>query len=200
MIDASGVRRGFSGDTIVEYPGATATYADFVNAGGVVVGSYIDAEGLYHVYALSAEGRFVTADYLEVSNLEYFFVHGINDARVVVSRAKAVGDVPRTYVGSFRHGLHELQFPGSVRTDGWNINQDGSVVGHYDSADGRRHGFVARPTGGVAQISDEPVVPSADLNYTFESIDVPGVEFLELTASSDFGDYAGNTRSPDGKK
>ena len=30
FIDASGVRRGFSGDGIIEYPGAKETYADFV--------------------------------------------------------------------------------------------------------------------------------------------------------------------------
>ena len=53
-------------------------------------------------------------------------------------------DIPRSYVGSYRYGLHELWFPGSVSTEGWNINQDGSVVGHYDSPDGRRHGFIAR--------------------------------------------------------
>ena len=51
-----------------------------------------------------------------------------------------------------------------------------------------------------AQVDNEPVVASTDSNYTFESIDVPGVEFLELTASSDFEDYAGNTRSADGEK
>ena len=41
---------------------------------------------------------------------------------------------------------------------------------------------------------------TADPNYTFESIDVPGVEFLALTASSDFEDYAGYTKSADGEK
>ena len=45
---------------------------------------------------------------------------------------------------------------------------------------------------------DEPVGISA--NYTFETIDVPGVEFLALAASSDFEDYAGYTRSADGEK
>ena len=40
----------------------------------------------------------------------------------------------------------------------------------------------------------------ADATYTFESIEVPGVDFLELTASSDFEDYAGNTKSEDGTK
>ncbi len=63
-----------------------------------------------------------------------------------MGRTKRAGDIPRTVVGSFQHGLHALNFPGSVSTEGWNINQDGSIVGHYDSADGRRHGFIARPT------------------------------------------------------
>ena len=49
--------------------------------------------------------------------------------------------------------------------------------------------FVLRNT--AAQVSD---------NYTFETIDVPGVDFLALTASSDFEDYAGNTPSADGEK
>ena len=48
----------------------------------------------------------------------------------------------------------------------------------------------------VAQIDAE--IPIAD--YIFETIEVPGVDFLEVAASNDFGDYAGNTRSPDGEK
>ena len=86
---------------------------------------------------------FLSIDLPNATNLEYFFLHGLNNARAVVGRAKAVGDVPRTYVGSPLN-LQELQFPGAVSTEGWNINQDGSIVGHYDSADGRRHGFIAR--------------------------------------------------------
>ena len=50
----------------------------------------------------------------------------------------------------------------------------------------------------TAQVSDEPVGISAD--YTFETIDVPGVDFLAVTASSDFQDYAGYTKSDDGEK
>ena len=73
------------------------------------------------------------------------FLHGINDVGTMVGRAKRVGDIPRTYVGTFREGLQELAFPNSVFTEGYNINQDGSVVGHYASADGRVHGFIARP-------------------------------------------------------
>ena len=197
FIDASGVRRGFSGDQIIAYPGATATYANFVDTTGVIIGSYIDAEGLYHPYVLTPIGQFLSIDYLAPSNLEYFFPHGISSTGVVVALAKAVDDVPRTYVGSFQHTLQgrEFQFPGSVSTQGWNINQDGSVVGHYDTADGHRYGFIARP-----KVVDKSPVTSADFTYTFETIDVPGVDFLAVTASSDFEDYAGYTRSPDSGK
>ena len=195
FIDASGVRRGFTGDTIIEFPGAVATYADFVNASGGVVGSYVDAEGVYHPYIRTPAGRLVSIDLPQAAQFEYFFVHGINDAGTLVGRSKRVGAIPRTQVGSLRRGLQEFKVPGSVSTEGWNINQDGSIVGYYDSADGRRHGFIAIPA-----VDDEAIVAATNLNYTFESIDVPGVELLELTASSDFEDYAGNTRSADGQK
>ena len=44
----------------------------------------------------------------------------------------------------------------------------------------------------------EPSAPAAD--YIFETIEVPGVDFLELTSSNDLGHYAGNTLSSDGEK
>ena len=191
--DASGVRRGFSGETIIEFPGATETYADFVSSLGNVVGSYVDAEGTYHAYLRGPGGSFATLDIPEIPNQEYFFLHGINDALVAVGRAKGVDGVPLTFVGN-PVSLQEFRVPGAVSTEGWNINQDSSVVGHYISADGRTHGFIARPAQETA------VRPPPDLSYTFESIDVPGVDFLAVTASSDFSDYAGNTRSADGEK
>ena len=201
FIDAEGVHRGFSGDEIIEVPGASETFADFVNSSGGMVGSYVDADGLYHPYVRTPNGRFVPLDLPGSPNLEYFFVHGINDARVVVARTKPVDSLPGTLVGTFQEGLKRFKVPDSVSTEGYNINQDGSIVGHYDSADGRRHGFIARPiTGTAAPVEDQPVPTPADLNYTFESIAVPGVDFLALTASSDFEDYAGYTKSADGEK
>ena len=98
FIDASGVRRGFSGDTIVEVPGASVTYADFVSWTGNIVGSYADAAGTYHAYVRGVTGRFLYVDLPTVLNLEYFFLHGFNESRSVVGRAKEVGDVTRTYV------------------------------------------------------------------------------------------------------
>ncbi|RKU13056.1 hypothetical protein C6502_04760 [Candidatus Poribacteria bacterium] len=198
-IDDSGVRRGFTGDTIIEFPEASETFADFVNASGTLVGSYVNADGVYYPYVRIPEGSFISLDLPEAANMKYFFVHGINDTRAVVARFKRVDDVPSTYVGTlFETGLEEFKVPGSVSTEGWNINQDGSIVGHYDSVDGRRHGFIAKPISDTAAQADD--LASVSFNYIFESIDVPGVDFLELTASSDFEDYAGNTRSANGEK
>ena len=173
-IDASGVRRGFSGDEVIEFPGASETYADFVNASGGMVGSYVDADGLFHPYIRTPKGTFVSLDLSHAERLEFYFVHGINDATVVVSRAKPVDGVTRTYVGTFRDGLQEFAVPNSISTEGWNINQDGSIVGHYDSTDGRRHGFYARLApnvpaltvsmdGSVVQLQEILVTPDDDV-------------------------------------
>ena len=193
-IDAEGVRRGFSGDRIIEVPGAMATFADFTTGTGAVAGVYIDSAGVYKGYVHAPDGRFIFGDVLETSRGDWFFIHGITDFGVFVVRAQVEGDVPRTYVGRFGQ-LGELQYPDSVSTEGWNINRDNSVVGHYESADGRTHGFIARP---ASHTPPPPVV--VPTGFAFETIAVAGVDFLELTASSDFGDYAGNTLSADGEK
>ena len=193
FIDASGVRRGFSGDLIIEPLGAMVTFADFVNAAGIIVGSYIDAEGTYHAYVRTPDKRFALLPLPKTLDLKYLFLHGINDAGVYVIRLD-FGRGSRTMAGPF-DAMRPLEFPGAVGTEGYNVNQDGSVVGYYNTADGRRHGFIARPVRG-----DSPVVAPASTTYTYESINVPGVNYLEVTASSDFEDYAGNTRSPDGEK
>ena len=199
--DAEGIRRGFTGDEIVEFPGASETFADFVNSSGGMVGSYVDADGLYHPYVRTPNGRFVPLTLAQAPNLEYFFVHGINDAGTVVARTKRIDKPPGTLVGTLRGGLNLFSVPGSVSTEGYNINQDGSIVGHYQSADGKTHGFIARPiTDTDAPVEDQPVATPADLNYIFESINVPNVDFLAVAASSDFEDYAGYTKSADGQK
>ena len=200
-----GIRRGFTGTEtgieIIEFPDASETYADFINSQGGMVGSYVDAAGLYQPYVRTPTGRFVSLALPRADNLEYFFVHGINDAQTIVSRTKVADGVPLTYVGTFQGGLQDFKVPGSVSTEGYNINQDGSIVGNYESPDGRTHGFIARPAQDTdAPVDTEPVVVSADGNYTFETIDVPGAEILVLTASSDFEDYAGNARSSDDQK
>ena len=51
-----------------------------------------------------------------------------------------------------------------------------------------------------ASLRSGTVSHGATADYIFETIEVPGVDFLELTSTNDLGHYAGNTRSPDGEK
>ena len=52
----------------------------------------------------------------------------------------------------------------------------------------------------IAQVGDGSVIATGGSNYTIDPIHVDGVDFLAVTASSDFEDYAGYTRSVDGQK
>ena len=146
IVDTDGVTHGFSGDMSITFPGAVKTYADFVNSAGVVVGSYITAEDTVHGFMRAPDGSFTTIDVPELPNLDFLFVNAINNDGIVIFRAKAVDDIQRSYILLPGGIPHELRFPGSVSTVVRNINQDGSIIGYYDSADGRRHGFFGRPT------------------------------------------------------
>ncbi|MCY4401942.1 MAG: T9SS type A sorting domain-containing protein [Candidatus Poribacteria bacterium] len=152
IVDTDGVTHGFSGDMSITFPGAVKTYADFVNSAGVVVGSYIAADGSVHGFRRDPDGSFTTIDVPETPNLQFLFVNAINNVGVVIFRAKAVDDIQRSYILLPSGITHELRFPGSVSTVVRNINQDGSIIGYYDSADGRRHGFVGSLT--TQEVSD----------------------------------------------
>ena len=146
IFDVDGAIHGFVGSEQFDVPGATITYADDMNAAGTLVGSYVDADGVYHGYIRYADGSFTTFDYPGVlSNLEYLFVNAINDAGIIVFRAKAFDSLERTYIRLPNGTLKELKFPGSVTTVARDIDREGQIVGYYDTLDGRRNGFIAKP-------------------------------------------------------
>ncbi len=145
IVDAAGVFHAFSGELTITFPGAVNTYGDFINAAGAVVGSYVDANGMPHGYIRNPDGSFTTIDLPKMPNLEFLFVNTITDFGVIGFRAKAANDILRSYILLPSGTLYEVQLPGSVITVVRNVNQDGSIIGYYDLADGRRHGFVGRP-------------------------------------------------------
>ena len=176
IVDADGISHGFVGDTQIDVPGAARTYADHVNTAGVVVGSYVDAEGMPHGFLRYPDGTFTTIDVPEifslkvlfvnptnlargfdeedvttievpeVPDLEFLFVNAISDTGVAIFRAQAVDDIPRTYFRLPDSAPVELRFPGSVSTVARDIDAKNQIVGFYDTPNGRRHGFIARPT------------------------------------------------------
>ena len=146
IVDEAGVTRAFSGDLTITFPGAVTTYGDFVNAAGAVVGSYVDADGMPHGFIRNPDGSFTTIDLPEMPNLEFLFVNTITDVGLIGFRAKAANDILRSYIILPDGILYEVRLPGSVTTVVRNVNQDGSIIGYYDSTEGRRLGFVGRPT------------------------------------------------------
>ncbi|RKU05542.1 hypothetical protein C6503_27130 [Candidatus Poribacteria bacterium] len=146
IVDAAGVTHAFSGELTITFPGAVNTYGDFVNAAGAVVGSYVDADGMFHGFIRHPNGNFTTIDLPTMPNLEFLFVNTITDIGVIGFRAKAANDILRSYILLPSGILYEVRRPGSVITVVRNVNQDGSIIGYYDAMDGRRYGFVGRPT------------------------------------------------------
>ncbi len=183
IVDAAGVSHAFSGDLIITFPGAAQTYGDFVNAAGAVVGSYIDADGMFHGFIRNPDGSFTTIDLPEMPNLEFLFVNTITDFGAVGFRAKVENDILRSYILMPDGTLYEIRIPGSVITVVRNVNQDGSIVGFYDLADGRRHGFLGRPK---TQLTGEGLgnIFSMHLSEGLNMLSVPLKPTVHMTARS----------------
>ena len=183
IVDESGVTRAFSGELTITFPGAVTTYGDFVNAAGAVVGSYVDAEGMPHGFIRNPDGSFTTIDLPKMPNLEFLFVNTITDAGVIGFRAKAVNDILRSYIILPDGILYEVRFPSSISTVVRNVNQDGSIIGYYDSTDDRRLGFVGRPT---TQLNGEDFgsIFSVHLSKGLNMLSVPLKPTVHMTARS----------------
>ena len=125
------------------------------------------------------DGNFTTIDLPEMPNLQYLFVNTITDFGAVGFRAKAANDILRSYILMPDGTLYEVRIPGSVITVVRNVNQDGSIVGYYDLADGRRHGFLGRPKGeGFGNIF------SMHLSEGLNMLSVPLKPTVDMTARS----------------
>ena len=183
VVDETGATRAFSGDLIIAFPGAVNTYGDFVNAAGAVVGSYVDTDGTPHGFIRHPDGSFTTIDLPEMPNLEFLFVNTITDAGLIGFRAKAANDVLRSYILLPDGSLYEVRLPGSVITVVRNVNQDGSIIGFYNLADGRRLGFVGRPK---AQPNGEGFgnIFSMHLSQGLNMLSVPLKPTVHMTARS----------------
>ena len=182
IVDETGATRAFSGDLIITFPGAVNTYGDFVNAAGAVVGSYVDADGRPHGFIRNPDGSFTTIDIPKMPNLEFLFVNTITDFGVVGFRAKAVNDILRSYILLPDGILYEVQIPRSVNTVVRNVNQDGSIIGYYDSTDERRYGFVGRPTQSSGK--DLGNIFSMHLSKGLNMLSVPLKPTVHMTARS----------------
>ena len=199
IIDAAGVIHGFMGDMQIDVPGAIRTYADHVNAAGILVGSYTDADGINHGYMRLPDGSFINVDahdthhseddFINVdahdtlSELEFLFVNAISDTGLILFRAKAVDDIQRSYILMPNAEPLDLRVPGSVITIARDIDGQGRIAGYYNTQDGRRHGFVAKPAAGVDE-EDFSNVYSVSLPSGLNMLSVPLKPATPMTARS----------------
>ncbi len=130
--------------TSFDFPGATATNADGINADGAVVGWYMDSAGKQHGYLLSA-GSFTSIDY--PGAMVSVIARGINDQGDIVGThidaAGLPGGGPRGYLlraGAFT----DVNYPGHLNTIPQRINNAGQIVGCYHDTDtmGTMHSFL----------------------------------------------------------
>ena len=183
IVDAAGVTHAFSGELTITFPGAVNTYGDFVNAAGAIVGSYVDADGMFHGFIRHPDGSFTTIDVPGMPNLNFLFVNTITDSGLIGFRAKAVDDILRSYILMPDGTLYEVRIPDSVSTVVRNVNQDMSIIGYYDSADGRRLGFVGRPRTSTNREGFGNIF-SMDLSKGLNMLSVPLKPTVHMTARS----------------
>ena len=183
VVDAAGVSHAFSGELTITFPGAVNTYGDFVNAAGAVVGSYVDADGMFHGFIRHPDGSFTTIDLPTMPNLQFLFVNTITDLGVIGFRAKAANDILRSYILLPNGTLYEVRLPGSVITVVRNVNQDGSIIGYYNAIDGRRLGFIGRPTP-QPNGADFGNIFSMHLSEGLNMLSVPLKPTVHMTARS----------------
>ncbi len=182
-IDESGNIQGFIGNMQFDVPDAISTYVDDINAAGLIVGSYLDKYNVYHGFIHFPDGSFYDIDVPGIPKPEYLFVNAINDAFVIVFRAKVEDDIERSYVLHPNGKPVELRYPGSVETVLRDIDTQGNIYGYYDMPDGRRHGCVIRP---VSQAEAERYnnVFHANLNKGLNMLSLPLESSQPMTAKS----------------
>jgi uncharacterized membrane protein len=143
--------------TTIDYPGAIFTEAWKINNSGQIAGRYVGSDGNHHLYRLT-NGTFESFDYpgaVETAPAAYSHAGGLNN----------LGDIVNTYASGTPYGnlanhnvfgnVHGLQMsggvftpidpPGAVETVACSINDSRQVVGVFNDANGRSHGYLMTP-------------------------------------------------------
>jgi hypothetical protein len=125
--------------TLVEYPGATSSFATGINDTVDIVGYYLMADTRWHGFLLS-QGNFTTFDVPGATNTS---ANAINNAGAIAGHYKTPDNVWhgfRVGQGDFTN-FTTFDVPGAICTYSGGINDTGDIVGYYYTADQRWHGF-----------------------------------------------------------
>ncbi len=170
--------------TTIDPPGSVFTLGVDINAGGQIVGRYIDAAGINHGFLLSG-GAYT--DITFPGGAVYTRALGINRQGDIVGDYSLID--PNGVKGVHGYLLHQgtftsFDFPGADETVAQGIDRNGGIVGYYtDSVGANGNG-----TGVPASSKHHGFLLSAGM---FTSVDFPGSGGTDLWKINDFGEVVG---------
>jgi len=121
--------------TQIDYPGASQTYPQGIDAAGDLVGYYYDAANAVHGFLLSG-GLFTTIDYAGGTGT---FLYGINDEGLIVGSDGINGLLYDVQSQTFTL----INYPTASSTMAAAINNSGTIAGAFSSGSGcsEQNGF-----------------------------------------------------------
>jgi probable HAF family extracellular repeat protein len=133
-----------------DFPGATLTTANGINARGDIVGRYDDVNGVTHGFLLRGNG-FSTVDF---PGAFLTAPRAINARGDIVGRMQFADGVDHAFLlidGKFS----QIDYPGASATVGRGINNAGDVTGNYSDTTGNEIAFLLQD-GKYYSISADP--------------------------------------------
>jgi len=120
--------------TSFDAPGAgtspgQGTFAQDINAGNTIAGSYIDESGGYHGYTLDSSGAFTSFD--APSGSTYMITWGINDSGTTTGWYEDSGGVTQSFVRTSGGTFLTFGVAGATATYAQDINNAGVIAGYY---------------------------------------------------------------------
>lgn len=115
--------------TSIDYPGATATFANGISPNGDIVGEYEDSLGVTHPFIRTSAGVYST---FEVPN-----AFGDSGANGMNASGQVVGGytgftTTNAYIRTGGNYMDLSPFPGAAVAKAYSINDAGHVVGYYE--------------------------------------------------------------------
>lgn len=188
----------------IDFPGATLTNAQGINAGGEIVGIYNDAgtPSRTHGFLLSG-GQYRTIDFPGARSTTARGIGPSGDIVGSYQRTNETGGVPaHGFLLNDRGEFFNVDYPGRLNTIAQRILPDGTILGCYHDNDtmASMHGMSFSPRSGFEAIPEEMsmhngATPNGDLIFglftdmdgrgkayfvnrgRFEPFEVPGATF-----------------------
>ena len=119
------------------------TSAFGINNAGTIVGNYGALDETVHGF-IYRSGKFIDVTVPGAASFDRGSLLDINDAGIAVGSFVDEFDVSRTYVRAANGKITVLPLrePDALTTEGYAINNRGTIVGNFFDADGVRHGFI----------------------------------------------------------